>query len=118
VDGQNSTLVSVIDPMSRMATVDAGSLDSAPTEYPLLSLVDSVETCPGNANIELNSSNNTLLARQTLTNIELREDEHDNKIQEEDKDQAAAKSVTDNFEAAYSSIGNSSLCKSRDSGMI
>jgi hypothetical protein len=76
VDVQNSTLVSVMDPMSRMATVDDGSLDSEPTEYPMLSLVDSVEPCPGNANIELNSSNNMLVARQTLTNIELKEDEH------------------------------------------
>jgi hypothetical protein len=118
VDVQDSTLVSVIDPMSRMGTVDDGSLDSEPTEYPMLSFVDSVEPCPGNANIELNSSNNMLVARQTLTNIELREDEHDKKIQEEDMDQAAAKSVTDNCVAAYSSIGNSWLCNSRGSGTI
>jgi hypothetical protein len=63
VEDRNSTLVCLMDPMARMAAVYAGSLDSAPTEDPMLSLVDWVETCPGNANIELNSSNNTLIAR-------------------------------------------------------
>jgi hypothetical protein len=85
VEEHNSTPVWLMDPMTQMATVNAGSLDSAHTEDPMLRLVDRVETCPRNANIDFNSNNNTMLARLTFTNTELREDEGDNNNENEDE---------------------------------
>jgi hypothetical protein len=84
----------------------------------MISLVDRVESCPRNVNIELNSNNNTPLARQTITNTELREDEGDTNNENEDGYEAASLLVTENFDAVYSSNGVFPLLKPGDAGMI